>query len=268
MLLNAVLPPGLALVVALASSSPNPVWMKRSTAARAGASADDALRVTGAAKRPQPLSETPSAVTVITAEEIRAHGYHTLGEALRWVRGVFVTYDRNYTYVGVRGLQRPGRLQQQGPDHARRALPERQRLRRRTVRQRAGPRHGDRRAHRGGPGTRLGAVRHQRGARGGERRDATAEPRERGVTVSGRPGGAVARGAASPRSRPRAPADRSGRSAARGCRARGADLYFPEYDDPLTHGGVTVDADGEQALASSATPSGTGCASPPSSTSA
>ena len=58
--------------------------------------------VTGAAKRPQPLSETPSAVTVITAGEIRAHGYHTLADALRWVRGVYVTYDRNYSYVGVR----------------------------------------------------------------------------------------------------------------------------------------------------------------------
>ena len=63
---------------------------------------------TGALKRPQPLSETPSSVTVITASEMRAAGYHTVGEALRWVRGLFVTYDRNYWYVGVRGLQRPG----------------------------------------------------------------------------------------------------------------------------------------------------------------
>src|SRR5262249_6849721 len=64
--------------------------------------------VTGSAKRPQPLSETPSSVTVITAEEIRTRGYHSLGDALRWVRGVFVNYDRNYTYVAVRGLLRPG----------------------------------------------------------------------------------------------------------------------------------------------------------------
>lgn len=64
--------------------------------------------VTGAAKRPQPLSETPSAVSVITAAEIEANGYHTLGEALRWVRGLFVTNDQNYMYLGIRGLQRPG----------------------------------------------------------------------------------------------------------------------------------------------------------------
>ena len=64
--------------------------------------------VTGVSKRPLPLSETPSSVTVIPAAEIRAMGYRTLGEALRWVRGLFVTYDRNYSYVAVRGLQRPG----------------------------------------------------------------------------------------------------------------------------------------------------------------
>src|SRR5258706_14199151 len=57
--------------------------------------------ITGASKRPHPLSETPSAVTVITAEEIPAHGYHTLGEALRWGRAVFGPYDRNYSYLAV-----------------------------------------------------------------------------------------------------------------------------------------------------------------------
>lgn len=82
--------------------------------AAAAESDDDAFSlmreqmVTGVSKRPLPLSETPSSVTVIPAAEIRAMGYQTLGEALRWVRGLFVTYDRNYTYLGVRGLQRPG----------------------------------------------------------------------------------------------------------------------------------------------------------------
>ena len=64
--------------------------------------------VVGATKRALPLSETPSSVTVITAAEIRALGYRTLGEALSYVRGVMVSSDRNYSYLGVRGIRRPG----------------------------------------------------------------------------------------------------------------------------------------------------------------
>ena len=68
----------------------------------------DSQIVTGATMRPEPLSETPSSVTVVTSAELRANGFRSLAEALRWVRGLYVTYDRNYSYLGVRGLQRPG----------------------------------------------------------------------------------------------------------------------------------------------------------------
>ncbi len=56
----------------------------------------------------QKSREAPSAVTVITADQIRTFGYRTLADALRSVRGFEVSYDRDYTYIGVRGFSRPG----------------------------------------------------------------------------------------------------------------------------------------------------------------
>ncbi|HKQ56741.1 MAG TPA: TonB-dependent receptor [Candidatus Eisenbacteria bacterium] len=201
--------------------------------------------VTGAAKRPQPLSETPSAVTVITAEEIRVNGYHTLADALRWVRGVYVTYDRNYSYVGVRGLQRPG-------DYNNKVLL--------TLDGHAmnGNVFGD-----GLFGGELGldmetierieVVRGPGSALYGSNavlavvNVVTRRPsRENGVTLSGRAGGhhegrAFASMASSRPGRPEWALSGSWLSAA------GADLYFPEFDAPVTHGGIARNADEERA---------------------
>lgn len=64
--------------------------------------------VFAAAKFEQKIGEAPASVTVITADEIRRYGYSTLSEVLRGVAGLYVTYDRTYEYLGVRGYYIPG----------------------------------------------------------------------------------------------------------------------------------------------------------------
>jgi iron complex outermembrane receptor protein len=47
---------------------------------------------------------------VITRQEIQAFGWHTIAEALASLPGVYTTYDRQYSYIGVRGFGLPGDL--------------------------------------------------------------------------------------------------------------------------------------------------------------
>ncbi|RDU98131.1 TonB-dependent receptor [Trinickia dinghuensis] len=56
----------------------------------------------------QSVADAPAAVVVLTAKDIQAFGWRTLGDALASLPGLYTSYDRTYTYLGARGFQRPG----------------------------------------------------------------------------------------------------------------------------------------------------------------
>ena len=64
--------------------------------------------VYGASGFKQKVTEAPASVTIITSEDIQRYGYRTLADILKNVPGFYVTYDRNYSYLGVRGFGLPG----------------------------------------------------------------------------------------------------------------------------------------------------------------
>jgi len=63
--------------------------------------------VYGASKFGQKVTRAPSSVTIVTADEIQKYGYRTLADLLRSVPGFYLSYDRQDTYIGVRGISRP-----------------------------------------------------------------------------------------------------------------------------------------------------------------
>jgi iron complex outermembrane receptor protein len=64
--------------------------------------------VSGASRYEQKVTQAPASVSIVTSDEIKKQGYRTLAEVLESVRGLYVTDDRNYSYLGVRGFGRPG----------------------------------------------------------------------------------------------------------------------------------------------------------------
>jgi outer membrane receptor for ferrienterochelin and colicins len=66
------------------------------------------VKVFSASRHLEEARGAPAAVSVVTAEEIATFGWRTLGDVLNSVRGFYTANDRNYTYLGVRGLLRSG----------------------------------------------------------------------------------------------------------------------------------------------------------------
>ena len=69
---------------------------------------EDIPSVFGASKYEQRVTEAPSSVSIVTADEIRKYGYRTLSDVLDSLRGFYTTDDLNYNLPGVRGFSPPG----------------------------------------------------------------------------------------------------------------------------------------------------------------
>ena len=95
---------GLPAIVAVLASP-----LQGQQAGRPDLSLDSLLktRISTASKYDQVSTEAPSSVSIVTAEDIRNHGYRNLQEVLESVRGFYVSNDRNYPYLGARGFGRP-----------------------------------------------------------------------------------------------------------------------------------------------------------------
>jgi iron complex outermembrane receptor protein len=54
------------------------------------------------------VSDSPAAVSIVTAEDIRTFGYKTLADVINGMRGLYTTYDGRYEYLGGRAFGNPG----------------------------------------------------------------------------------------------------------------------------------------------------------------
>lgn len=66
------------------------------------------MEVSTASRFPQQAGETPSDVSVISARDIQTYGWRSLAEILRSIGNLYLSEDRNYSYLGARGFLRPG----------------------------------------------------------------------------------------------------------------------------------------------------------------
>lgn len=66
------------------------------------------VEISSASKYSQTVKAAPSAVKVITSDDIRRYGWRNLDQALATLPGLSFTNDGSYSYLGARGLSIPG----------------------------------------------------------------------------------------------------------------------------------------------------------------
>jgi outer membrane receptor for ferrienterochelin and colicins len=66
------------------------------------------VEVSSASRFTQKASEAPSAVEVLTADDISRFGWRNLADALNAIRGLYVRNDRTYSFLGNRGFAHTG----------------------------------------------------------------------------------------------------------------------------------------------------------------
>ena len=66
------------------------------------------IPIYAASRFEQKSSEAPASVSVVTSEQIRRYGWRTLADVLRSVRGFHASSDRNYDSIGIRGFIQSG----------------------------------------------------------------------------------------------------------------------------------------------------------------
>ena len=201
--------------------------------------------VTAASRYEQDPREAPASTSVVTQEEIRRYGYRTLAEALSGVRGFFTTYDRNYSYLAVRGFTLPGdyntrilllvdghRLNDNVADAA--YVGSEAALDLSTVERIEVVR-----------GAASEPLRHQCVLRGRERRDSQ-RPLVAGRRGQGRRGHLRLVSRAMPLYGRRQPSGLEFVASGGFYRSAGPDLYFPEFDTPATNNGLASGLDGDR----------------------
>jgi len=64
--------------------------------------------VFAAAKHLQKVRKAPASITIITDDDIRKYGYRKMSDVLNNTKSFYIYSDRNYDYIGVRGFARLG----------------------------------------------------------------------------------------------------------------------------------------------------------------